>query len=72
MDYSNHEQQYAGFATYAIPLGKWNASVGARYEYSSSQVDNRLTPTKSENRHYAAPFFSCAVSLQKRNIFLRL
>ena len=72
MDYSNHEQQYAGFATYAIPLGNWNASVGARYEHSSSQVDNRLTPSKSENRHYAAPFFSCAVSLQKRNIFLRL
>lgn len=62
MDYSNHEQQYAGFATYAIPLGNWNASVGARYEYSSSQVDNWLTPSKSENRHYAAPFFSASLA----------
>ncbi|MDE6770694.1 MAG: outer membrane beta-barrel family protein, partial [Muribaculaceae bacterium] len=67
-----NERNFAGFATLSQTFGKWNVSVGLRYEYAKYQYHDEDLPNDALSRTYNNLFPSLSMSTKLGKVRLSL
>ncbi|MDE6787436.1 MAG: outer membrane beta-barrel protein, partial [Muribaculaceae bacterium] len=66
------ENNFAAFANLSQAFGKWNISIGLRYEHADFVYSDELLPEKSLSRKYSNMFPSLSVSTKIGKVRLSL